>query len=105
MSSASACAGILHQVLRRHGTGAGFARKFFRRQADFLTSVWNLATGADFQFPSTQGERPRLPPGIGPYLNLALECAHNDAAMRRHLMPVFNLTGSMALFFEPRFMA
>jgi hypothetical protein len=37
------------------------------------------------------------------YIGLALEAAHHDATLRRHLMPVFNLTGPMSLFFEPRF--
>ena len=60
--AAAACAAILRDVLRARGRGPGFEREFFRRQAQFLTSVWNLATGADFQWPTTDGERPRMPP-------------------------------------------
>ncbi len=105
MSSAAASSSVLAAVLRAGRLRPGFEREFFRRQAAFLTSVWNLATGADFQWPTTEGERPRMPPGISAYLTLALECAHNDARLRRHVTPVFNLTGSMALFFHPRFVA
>jgi 2-polyprenyl-6-methoxyphenol hydroxylase-like FAD-dependent oxidoreductase len=105
MSSAAACSSILAAVLRARGPRPGFERELFRRQGEFLTSVWNLATGADFQWPTTEGERPRMPPGVGEYVNLALQCAHNDAALRRHLTPVFNLSGSMTLFFHPSFVA
>ena len=104
MSSAAACSAVLRDVLRERGP-RGFERAFFTRQAAFLSEVWNLATGADFQWPTTEGERPRTPPGIPTYLELALRGAHEDPAMRRHLSPLFNLTDSMKLFFEPRFAA
>jgi 2-polyprenyl-6-methoxyphenol hydroxylase-like FAD-dependent oxidoreductase len=105
MSSAAACSSLLGQVLRERGARAGFERQHFRRQGEFLTSVWNLATGADFQWPTTEGPRPRVPPGVGEYFNLALTCAHNDARLRRHLAPVFNLTSPISRFFHPPFMA
>jgi hypothetical protein len=105
MSSAAACSSVLAAVLRARGSGAGFERDFFRRQGEFLTSVWNLATGADFQWATTEGDRPKVPPGIGEYFSVAMRCAHNDAALRKHITPVFHLTGSMALFFHPVFVA
>jgi hypothetical protein len=105
MSSASACAGILRTTLRAHGHRPGFERAFFKAQSEFLTSVWNLATGADFAWPTTEGERPRMPRVIGEYFNLALRAVHCDAALRRHVAPLFYLVGSNNAFFDPRFVA
>lgn len=104
MSSAAACAGILRAVLRERGRAAGFERELFARQGAFLESVWNLATGADFLWPTTEGERPKVPAPIGAYLSLAMETAHCDAAARRHIAPVFNLTADVKLFFSPGFL-
>lgn len=104
MSAAAACAGILGACLRSRRPWPRLERRFFAAQAAFLTGVWNLATGADFQQPTTEGERPKMPPGVGPYLGLALAAAHHDPAVRRQLAPVFNLEATMQRFFEPRFM-
>lgn len=105
MSTAAACAGMLADVLRERGRGPGLERAYFARIGRFLGDVWNLATGADFMWPTTEGDRPNLPPAIGAYLRLALEAAHGDPELRRHIIPVFNLTGPMSLFFHPRFAA
>jgi 2-polyprenyl-6-methoxyphenol hydroxylase-like FAD-dependent oxidoreductase len=105
MSSAAACASILRDVLRKRGKKPGFERAFFAAQAAFLTSVWNLATGADFAWPTTEGERPRLPKVVAEYFNLAMRAAHDDAELRSHIAPVFNLVASINLFFDPRFAA
>jgi flavin-dependent dehydrogenase len=103
MSTAAASAGLLADVLRERGRGPGFEREFFARSGKFLHDVWNLATGADFQWPSTEGDRPRVPPAIGAYFRVAMEAAHHDAKLRRMIAPVFNLTGPLALFFAPAF--
>jgi flavin-dependent dehydrogenase len=105
MSTAAASAGLLAGVLREHGKGPGFERAFFATVGGFLGDVWNLATGADFLWPTTEGERPHVPAPIAAYLGLAMESAHCDAQLRKHIIPVFNLTGSMRLFFDPRFAA
>jgi flavin-dependent dehydrogenase len=105
MSSASACASILGDVLHKRRGSRGFERAFFAAQGAFLTSVWNLATGADFAWPTTEGERPRLPKVVADYFNVALRAAHEDAELRSHLAPLFNLVGSINAFFDPRFMA
>ncbi|WP_437688204.1 FAD-dependent oxidoreductase [Sorangium sp. So ce176] len=103
MSTSTVSAVILRDVLRRHGPGAGFEPAFFQQQARFLRSVWDFATRSDFRWPGTVGERPRTPAIIGAYAKLAIESAHHDSAIRRHLFPAFDLTGSAALLFEPLF--
>jgi hypothetical protein len=106
MSCATACASILREVVRDEGARSQrLAATFFERQGEFLEQVWNLATGADFKWRTTEGPRPLVPPGIGAYFDLAFECAHNDAELRRHIAPVFYLTGPITLFFTPSFVA
>jgi len=105
MSCATASAGILAEALGQTGPGEGLARVFLRRQGKFLSSVWDLATGADFKWPTTEGPRPNVPAPIGKYFDVAFECSHRDAALRKHVAPVFYLTGPITLFFHPRFMA
>lgn len=105
MSCATASAGILAEALREAGPTARLPALFLKRQAKFLGSVWDLATGADFKWPTTEGARPNVPGPIGKYLDVAFECIHRDAELRRHIAPVFYLTGPFTLFFHPRFMA
>jgi 2-polyprenyl-6-methoxyphenol hydroxylase-like FAD-dependent oxidoreductase len=103
MSTAAACAGILRDALRSKMNGLAFEPAFFRMQAAFLKTPWELATSVDFLSPTTEGQRPRSLPLVGKYLGWALESAHFESALRRHIIPIFHLTGSPARFFEPRF--
>jgi 2-polyprenyl-6-methoxyphenol hydroxylase-like FAD-dependent oxidoreductase len=107
MSVAVACASLLRAQLAETGAQhPDFAPSFFQRQASLLKQPWGLATRADFVWPTTEGRRPqRSRPIVSSYIRLALECTHADAALRRQIQPVFNLTGSRALFFRPRFVA
>jgi 2-polyprenyl-6-methoxyphenol hydroxylase-like FAD-dependent oxidoreductase len=105
MSSAAACASILRDLLRERGRGPSFEREFWQRQAKFVKGIWDIATGADFAWPGTDGERPKTPKLISEYLRIAMRSAHEDAELRRHLIPIFNLVAPPSLFFEPRFMA
>jgi hypothetical protein len=38
-------------------------------------------------------------------VHLALEATHCSAELRKHISPLFNLTGTSALLFEPAFVA
>ncbi|AUX26453.1 hypothetical protein SOCEGT47_070220 [Sorangium cellulosum] len=105
MSTAAVSAAILRDVLRRRGPGPGFEPVFFQQQAKFLRSVWDFATRSDFRWPATKGERPRTPALLAAYAKMAFESAHHDSALRRHLFPAFDLTGSATLLFEPGFVA
>jgi 2-polyprenyl-6-methoxyphenol hydroxylase-like FAD-dependent oxidoreductase len=105
MTCAAVCASILRRVLRSPWRRRGFERRFFRRQADFLDGVWALSTEADFQWPETVGERPQTHRLLTQYAGLAFESAHHDAALLRHLIRIYDLSGSPARLFEPRFAA
>jgi 2-polyprenyl-6-methoxyphenol hydroxylase-like FAD-dependent oxidoreductase len=106
MSVAAVCAGLLRAQL--HETGAQhprFAERFFARQAQFMSTPWRLATGADFLWPNTEGKRPLSIPPLEAYMKLAFEAGHCDPQLRQHLAPVFGLTGSLARFFDPSFVS
>src|SRR5207247_9787839 len=61
MTTAAVAATLLAESLDRLGpTSPALPRAFFRAQARFLGDAWSLATGADFRFPGTTGERPAL---------------------------------------------
>lgn len=105
MAVAAVCAGILRDVLRAHGWRPGLERRFFREQGRFVRKVWGFATFADFKWPGTEGERPYAPAILTKYIKLGIESAHFDSALRRHIFPVIDLTGSMSVFFEPRVVA
>ena len=61
MTVAAGAALLLAESLDRVGpTSPALPRAFFRGQARFLADAWSLATGADFRFPGTTGERPPL---------------------------------------------
>jgi 2-polyprenyl-6-methoxyphenol hydroxylase-like FAD-dependent oxidoreductase len=105
MTCAAVCASILRSVLRSPWPRQGFERRFFRRQARFLDGVWALSTSADFMWPDTLGERPNVPRFVTRYTDLALESAHHDASLLRHVIPIYDLSGSAARYFEPRFAA
>jgi len=107
MSVAAACAGLLRAHLAETSPEhPEFETRFFQRQAELVKAPWQLATSADFVWPTTEGRKPRRSrPIVSNYVRLALECAHRDASLRRKIYPVFNLTGSRALFFRPRFVA
>ena len=62
-----------------------------RAQAEFLESVWALASGADFIWPTTVGRRPRGGALFRPYLRLLGESLHCDPDLMRKVVGVFHL--------------
>lgn len=104
MSTSAASAGILRRVLGAKGVDGAFERAFFRAQAEFLRTPWDLATSADRAWMREGAPATRMRRWLRAYTWLALESTHYDPRMLRHLVPVFHLTGSPLRFFEPRFM-
>ena len=66
MSAAAKQVKILQEILSdcaKQSRGlSGIASSFFTQAAEFNSTPWNLAAGADFAFPQTRGVRP---PGVG----------------------------------------
>ncbi|HYR97243.1 MAG TPA: FAD-dependent monooxygenase [Candidatus Binatus sp.] len=92
MTTAAVAAGILADCLDRVGPAStALPREFFRVQGRFLRDPWGLATGADFHFPATEGDRPPLLGLFGAYTDALFAAAADDAEIRRVLIEVFNM--------------
>jgi 2-polyprenyl-6-methoxyphenol hydroxylase-like FAD-dependent oxidoreductase len=102
MSCAAVCARILDDCLRRVGpTSADLPRVFFAEQARFLGDAWNLATGADFRFPETVGERPPLISLMNRYMDEVFAAALEDATVRRTIIEVMHMLQPPSAMFGP----
>ena len=101
MTTAAVAASILSDCLDRVGpTSATLPREFFRAQGRFLREPWDLATGADFHFPATEGTRPPLFNLFGRYTDALFTAAADDAEIRRVLIEVFNMLEPPSRLFE-----
>ena len=102
MSCAAVCARILDDCLRRVGpTSTDLPRVFFAEQARFLGDAWNLATGADFRFPETVGERPPMISLMNRYMDEVFAAALEDAAVRRTIVEVMHMLKRPSAMFSP----
>jgi 2-polyprenyl-6-methoxyphenol hydroxylase-like FAD-dependent oxidoreductase len=92
MSTAAVSACLLEEALGAVGTSTReLPKAHFARQAEFLSSVWALASGADFIWPTTVGHRPRGAGLFRPYLRLLGESSHCDPEVMRKIIGVFHL--------------
>ncbi|MFB6154817.1 MAG: NAD(P)/FAD-dependent oxidoreductase [Haloferacaceae archaeon] len=83
-------------ALQLHHTLAGgdadtLAADFFDRAADVLDTVWLTAVGADFQFPETEGPKPRGTDLFDRYLSRLIRRAHDDPHLSDALARVLRL--------------
>ena len=103
MTTAAVAACILADCLARVGpTSPTLPPTFFRAQGRFLGEPWSLATGADFRFPGTAGERPALIGVFNRYTDALFAAAADDAELRRLIGEVINMLRPPAAFFAPR---
>jgi 2-polyprenyl-6-methoxyphenol hydroxylase-like FAD-dependent oxidoreductase len=106
MTSAVACAGILHATIARVGLAApDLPRTFFRAQARFLRDPWMLATGADFRVPGTTGPRPPLTGLTARYLDAFMRALVDDDVLRKTLAEVIHMLRPASALFAPGIMA
>jgi 2-polyprenyl-6-methoxyphenol hydroxylase-like FAD-dependent oxidoreductase len=101
MSAAAKQAEILREILsdcakhsRRLG---GITTAFFMQAAEFNSTPWNLAAGADFAFPQTRGVRP---PGMAERARYFAELdkiAQEDSEVLRLMTEVFHLVQPLSV--------
>ncbi len=102
MSTAAVCAAELERALARVGPRPEeLPKEHFREQGRFLSGVWNLAIGADFAWPTTEGVRPTASRLFWPYTFLLLESMHGDPEVMRKMAPVFQLLAPPERAMEP----
>ena len=80
MSVAALEALMLHNVLTMEDQEP-LAVSFFDRVTDVIDPAWMLATGADFSFPQTRGEKPRGAAFFNWYLSRLFRKAHTDSVL------------------------
>ncbi|SIS05735.1 FAD-dependent oxidoreductase [Natronorubrum thiooxidans] len=80
MSVAALEALMLHHTLATDDRKQ-FGRRFFDRATEVVEPAWMLATGADFSFPQTKGDKPRGTAFFNWYLGRLFRKAHTDSVL------------------------
>ncbi len=96
--SALALDGVLTELGTRHPE---LESRFFAAQARLSQLPWTLATGADLQFDTTDGQRPRLGRCLNPYFGALMRCANVTPEVMRRVLPVFHLSAGMQRLVQP----
>jgi len=95
MSAAAKQVEILQEILSdsaKQSRGLnGIASSFFTQAAEFNSTPWNLAAGADFAFPQTRGVRPRGTAEQAQYFQQLDKLAQEDSEVLRLMTEVFHL--------------
>ncbi|CAL5222755.1 g5166 [Coccomyxa viridis] len=106
----------LHNLLKeKAGTGkvpskaiSGVSAAFQRMAGKIVDFPWDAATGEDFSYPATTGERPQkswAEQQIGAYIADLLEIAPHDASVFSDIMPVFHMREGPEKLLTPRLIA
>lgn len=108
MTVAAITAVALDRALADHrhrygGDLAGFARRFQRLVARHGADAWQLATGEDLRFPTTQGPRPgRVGRLVYRYADRVLAVANGNQDVQGAFLRVIHLLDRPAALFHPR---
>ncbi|WP_090619889.1 NAD(P)/FAD-dependent oxidoreductase [Natrinema salaciae] len=100
MSVAALEALLLHHTLATDDR-AQVGLRFFDRAADVVEPAWMLATGADFSFPQTDGDRPRGTAFFNWYLDRLLRKAHTDSVLTDAFTRVLSMQQSPTSLLRP----
>jgi hypothetical protein len=93
---------VLAEQLQTHGVlSPELPGHVFRAQARFLRTVWDLATGADFHFETTEGTRPPLLKPINRYMDALFVASNDDDTIRHLTAEVMHLLRPPGAFFAP----
>ena len=102
MSSAALQAVELNRLLQDGGSLKGIWREYFKRVAAVVDIAWQLAVGADFQFPETEGAKPPGTDMVNRYILKLFRAAHHDPIVYGAFLKVQNLLAPPRSLFNPR---
>ncbi|HEV8715658.1 MAG TPA: FAD-dependent monooxygenase, partial [Candidatus Binatia bacterium] len=106
MTTGTISATILAACLKKYGpTNAALSHHFFHAQGRFQANPWMLATGADFRFPETEGQRSPGGKLFSPYIDTLFKAGSDDLVLRRRVGEVLNMLKPPSAFFEPAIIA
>jgi len=77
-------------------------KRFFKRAAKVVDNPWQLAVGADFNYPTTQGKKQPGTDLINAYISRLMKISNHDAVICLALLKVMNLLEPPASLFHPR---
>ncbi|AKT42144.1 FAD-dependent oxidoreductase [Chondromyces crocatus] len=102
MSVLALCAVQLRDVASRLGPrDPALGRTFFAEQARLFQAPWELATGADFRFPATEGARPRGIALANAYTDALFAAALHDPVLLADAGRVFSLMQPSTTLLKP----
>lgn len=103
MSVAALEALLLHHVLATGGL-ENLAPRFFERSEEVIDIAWMMAVGADFQFPQTNGPKPRGTDLMSRYISRLHRKAHTDGMLRDAFFRVMMMERPPTTLLRPRVM-
>jgi hypothetical protein len=86
----------------RAGSLDGLAPEFFARAAKIVDIPWQMAVGADFRFPGTEGKKERSVDFINAYVAKVHRATHRDPVVQVAFLKVMNLMEPPASLFHPK---
>jgi 2-polyprenyl-6-methoxyphenol hydroxylase-like FAD-dependent oxidoreductase len=93
----------LRNLLRRHGTVSGLARRVQRSVARAAGAAWQLSVGDDLRHPAVVGPRPSMATRLqNAYADRVLRTAVTDPAVARSLVDVMALARPATSLAAPR---
>lgn len=91
-------------LTKRSGNLQGLAREFFGRAAKIVDNPWQMAVGADFRFPGTEGKKAASVDFINAYVAKVHRATHHDPVVQKAFLKVMNLMEPPASLFQPKVM-
>lgn len=100
MTAAALEALVLHHVLSDGGRNK-IGPRFFDRVEPVIDNPWAAAVGGDFEFPQTEGPKPRGTDFFNWYLSKLVRKAHTDGEMRDTFYRVLGMEKSPTSLLHP----
>lgn len=80
----------------------GLAQEFFAQAGKIIDNPWQMAVGADFRFPGTEGEKAASVDIINAYVTKVHRATHHDPLVQREFLKVMNLLQPPSSLFHPK---
>lgn len=80
----------------------GLAQDFFVQAAKIIDNPWQMAVGADFRFPGTEGKKAASVDFINAYVTKVHRATHHDPVVQAAFLKVMNLMQPPASLFHPK---
>lgn len=82
----------------------GLAQDFFARAAQIIDNPWQMAVGADFRFPGTEGKKAASVDFVNAYVARVHRATHHDPLVLKEFLKVMNMMQPPASLFHPKVM-